>query len=207
MSGAMSAEERTRRGPERFAVPVGLLLAGCGPTDEVVGVSIVSSLVLLVPAAAGLNVFLHRLWRGSRPLAEPSVPEAAAVWLAVVALAALLNALIARASEEIVLVSCWVVGATYLTLFSSAIGVALARGRPWAFRLLYWLPAVPVLLLALPFVLGSQVEELKTVCVQALIGVGGLGVIGVPLFLILLGASIRSYVRRRACELAPPLGS
>src|SRR5690606_20599721 len=68
-----------------------LLLVGCAPNDELVGVSIMTSLIVLVPLAACLNALVHRLWRDARQVHRPSVREAVAVWLGTITLVLLLN--------------------------------------------------------------------------------------------------------------------
>lgn len=183
-----------------------LLLTACGPSDEQVGVSVVTSLIALVPIAAGLNALVHRLWRGARELRRPSAREAAAVWVGTVGLALSLNLSIVHAELDLVLFACWVAGTTYLTFFSIGIGGALALSRPWAFRVVWWLPAVLIVLLTVPMLRDLHLgADLERAMMNALIWSGGLGAVGGPLLLILLAVSFLAFRRgRRAPEPPPP---
>jgi hypothetical protein len=199
-------ETGARRAASTALGLLALLLTACGPTDEQVGVSIVTSLVALVPIAAGLNALVHRLWRGARELRRPSAREAAAVWVGTIGLVLLLNLSIVQAEGDLVLLACWIVGATYLTFFSIGIGGALALSRPWAFRVVWWMPAVLIVLLTLPLLrdvgLGSDAEKAM---LNVLIGAGGLGFAGGALLLALLAVSFRAFKRgRRPPEPPPP---
>ncbi len=182
----------------RWLAVAALLLTGCGPTDQEIGVTIVSSLAIIVPLAAALNYGLHRLWRDTRELRRATAIEATVVCLATFVFVTALNIFVLPADGELLLIACWIIGATYLTFFSILIGGALAFSRRWAFRVLYWVPALLVALLALPLALEIRLEsEHITWIMLVLLWSGGYGAIGGPLFLGLLGTSIYVFVRDR----------
>lgn len=201
-------EARSRRSVAGALALPALLLAGCGPTDQEIGVAILTSLVLIVPLAAALNYGLHRLWRDTRKLSPASGGEAAAASLVTLALVVALNVLVLPADAELVLIAWWLIGTTYLTFFSLAIGAALALSRPWAFRVLYWLPAVMIAPAALPMALEVHLEAgVMDTIMLVLLWSGGLGAVGGTLFVVLLGVSIYVFVRhrRRPPDPEPPL--
>ncbi|MCA9610890.1 MAG: hypothetical protein KC619_35090 [Myxococcales bacterium] len=194
----------------RYAGPWAALalvaLGGCGPTPREIGGLMIVGLAPAVWVAAALNYGLYRLWRRSREeLAPPTKVEAlVASGLALLFATITTIALGGAYTAEATLIAFWLVGTAYLTPMVVGIGIALGGRRHWAFRYLWWAPALVVFAVAQPLVLDVVGDTYVSTVLQTLMVLGGLGSVGGVLFSILLAFSLRAWVRARRAAAAPP---
>jgi hypothetical protein len=183
-----------------------LVLGGCGPTDQEIGVSVITSFVIIVPIAAALNYGLYRLWRHTRTdLHAPTLREAALAGAVTLAAAVAINALVLPADSELAVISVWIVGSTHLTIYIALLGGALVGARRWAFRVLYWAPAALLGLLVLPMAVDENLSSESTAAIMGvLIYTGAFGVTAGLMLTTLLAVSIRVFFRDRPRPHAPP---
>ena len=187
----------------RPLAPLLVALAGCGPTNEEVALALVLALVLVVPIVAALNWSLYRLWRSVRQVDPPSLRSVGGAMLAT-----LLGAIVGYVAVpgfddfELVGIAFCVGGGSYLTVMTIALSVGLARKKESVFRSFWWPPLVLYLLLLVPVTMKALPDQLAIGTFSFILYSGLGGLLGGPIFLILLGVSL--VARRRASQRAEP---